>query len=151
MVKFSFSSSDGFTFPELLVAAMLLATAVVGLLLSYTKMIELQELSRNTTIAIEGMKDQVEMIKSTTFGLIPDTYDARTFSVTGLTGVGVTNVTVLEVDFLEIWVTYSWQQKNGRVIGEDQNLNGVLDAGEDANGNGFLDSPAQFVTFVYAQ
>ena len=142
---------EAFTFPELLVAAILLSMAVVGLLLSYTKMIELQELSHNTSIAIEGMIDQMELIKNTNFTDIETTFNAQTFTVTGLTGIGSISVTTLEFDYLEVWMTYSWQQKNGRIIGEDDDLDGVLDVGEDDNANGRLDSPAQFVTYIYAQ
>ena len=36
----------------------------------------------------------------------------------------------------------------GRRIGEDQNCDGVLDAGEDANGNTWIDSPAMVSTRV---
>ena len=34
-------------------------------------------------------------------------------------------------------------------MGEDTNINGVLNAGEDANGNGVLDSPVEMTTYVY--
>lgn len=40
-----------------------------------------------------------------------------------------------------------YREKN-RIIGEDANLNGVLDAGEDDNENGELDSPAHIETVI---
>ncbi len=50
---------------------------------------------------------------------------------------------------LEVVITVCWQQPDGRVFGEDANLNGVLDAGEDINpANGIMDSPAQLRVFL---
>lgn len=57
-------------------------------------------------------------------------------------------------DLIDVYVTVSWREGRGtgRVIGEDANLNGVLDSGEDgtyAGGTtGRLDSPAQLVSKV---
>jgi len=48
----------------------------------------------------------------------------------------------------KIKITCSWQERGGRVIGEDKNLNGQLDTGEDTNGNGELDSPLQIVSYI---
>ena len=48
----------------------------------------------------------------------------------------------------KIKITCSWQEREGRVIGEDKNLNGQLDTGEDTNGNGELDSPLQIVSYI---
>ena len=44
---------------------------------------------------------------------------------------------------LEIVITISWRTRDGRIFGEDTNLNGALDAGEDKNSNGRYDSPVQ--------
>jgi len=35
-----------------------------------------------------------------------------------------------------------------RIIGEDKDLDGILDTGEDSNGNGRLDSPLEIVTLI---
>jgi hypothetical protein len=50
-----------------------------------------------------------------------------------------------ETDLLELTVSVCWKQK-GRVIGEDKDLDGVLDSGEDANGNGMIDSSVELKT-----
>jgi hypothetical protein len=44
-----------------------------------------------------------------------------------------------------VYVTVSFRDSQGRVIGEDTNLNGWEPA-EDRNGNGLADSPVQLVT-----
>jgi len=49
---------------------------------------------------------------------------------------------------LEVILTVSWKQRDGRIIGEDLNLNGILDAGEDANSNGRLDSPSELRSLI---
>ena len=48
----------------------------------------------------------------------------------------------------EAKITASFKLPNGRIIGEDKNLNGILDAGEDLNGNGELDSPVFLKSFI---
>jgi len=50
-------------------------------------------------------------------------------------------------DALNVTVLVSVKAKN-QVVGEDKNLNGVLDSGEDSNGNGRLDSPVSLSTVV---
>jgi hypothetical protein len=44
---------------------------------------------------------------------------------------------------LEIVITVCWHQPNGRMFGEDANLDGNWTIAEDTNGNGQFDSPAQ--------
>jgi hypothetical protein len=48
----------------------------------------------------------------------------------------------------KIRIVACWRNQNGRVIGEDKNLNGTLDAGEDLDGNGLIDSPAVIESYV---
>jgi hypothetical protein len=50
-------------------------------------------------------------------------------------------------DLKRVRLTVSFRSRN-RVIGEDSNLNGILDAGEDSNGNGRLDSPAEVISLI---
>ncbi len=48
-----------------------------------------------------------------------------------------------------VTVTFCWRQSNGRLMGEDSNLNGALNTGEDVNGNGTIDSPVQLIAYIY--
>jgi hypothetical protein len=52
-------------------------------------------------------------------------------------------------DLLEITISVCWRQ-GGRVMGEDTDLDGNLDAGEDKSSplNGIIDSPVELVTRV---
>ena len=53
----------------------------------------------------------------------------------------------LQPNLLNLHVAACWRS-SGRVIGEDKNLNGRLDAGEDANGSGWMDSPVMISTLI---
>ncbi|MCA9400945.1 MAG: prepilin-type N-terminal cleavage/methylation domain-containing protein [Candidatus Omnitrophica bacterium] len=140
------SMESGFTLVELLIATLVLLLAFVGVLVSYLKCMELSELSRNSSIAVEAVKNQMESINNTAFDQIFVTYNNVPFAVNGLNGMGVTYVDNSDPDFFEIRVTVCWRQKNGRIIGEDSNLNGQLNVGEDQNGNNMLDSIVQIST-----
>jgi prepilin-type N-terminal cleavage/methylation domain-containing protein len=144
--------AQGFTLAELMVATLILVIVLVGMLASYVTCMELADLSRNTSTAINIAQAKVEEIKNDTYINIQNDYDPAgngvPFNIVGLTGRGVTYVNATNPDLLRITVTVCWRQKNGRVIGEDTNLSGQLDAGEDRNGNVILDSVAQVITFI---
>jgi len=70
-------------------------------------------------------------------------YASRKIYVTNLDPGTTATTTCL----LKVKAVICWRDKN-RVFGEDQNLNGVLDAGEDINKNGEIDSPCQAETVL---
>ena len=143
---------QGVTLPELLVAVFILAIAFVGTLLTYVKCIELNELSRNATIALAAAKNkmiEIQNIPSNQFDQIIGNYNGVSFTTPNFDGRGVTYVSSTNTDLLKVTVSLCWRQKNGRMLGEDQNLSGTINAGEDLNGNGILDSPIELVTSIY--
>ena len=71
-----------------------------------------------------------------------------TFANANLNGIGVSEVDNTNPGLLMVTMSFSWRQTNNRIIGEDTNFNGQLNAGEDKNGNGVLDSPAQLVSYI---
>ena len=143
-------SISGFTLVEVLMAAMVFIVAFLGILTSYIRCMELSETSKNASMALAAAKSQMETIKNyTVFNDILSTYDNVGFAVNGLTGKGVSYVQEIDTDLLKITVSVSWKQRQGRIIGEDKNLNGQIDAGEDQNSNGQLDSPVELVTYIY--
>jgi len=139
----------GFTLPELLIATVILMLVFVGMLLGYIRGMELSEMSRNSSRAILLAKSRVEQIRNTPFNQLVATYDNTAFSTVGLNGIGVSYVDDADPELFQITVTVCWREKNGRIIGEDSDLDGILDPGEDMNGNGMLDSYAQIVTQLY--
>lgn len=57
-------------------------------------------------------------------------------------------LSMTQPNFLEVVVVISWEGSFGRIIGEDTNLNGVLNSGEDTNGSGLLDSPVSVMDII---
>lgn len=84
---------------------------------------------------------------NSTFLSVADTsgniYACRKIYVTNLDPGTTATTTCL----LRVKAVICWKDKN-RVFGEDQNLNGVLDAGEDINKNGEIDSPCYAETVL---
>jgi prepilin-type N-terminal cleavage/methylation domain-containing protein len=151
------NKSSGFTLAELMVATLILGLVLVGLLGTYVACLDLTELSKNSSIATNIAMAKIEEVRNDTYANIKTDYDStgcgrpscgKPFDITGLMGKGVSYVDNTNPDLLKITVTVCWRQRNGRIIGEDTNLNGQLDAGEDKNGNGMLDSIAQVVTYI---
>lgn len=141
----------GFTLAEMLIAIFVLTLTIAGVLLTFVRCLELAEVSANTNTAMEAVRGRMEMVKESPFSNMEATFDGQTFAVADLNGIGVSYVDPDAADSQLLWITVSvsWQQKNGLIVGEDQNLNGILDPGEDADGNTYLSSPAQLVTAVY--
>ena len=78
-------SNQGFTLAELLVAAMVTVIAFMGILYTYARYLELDELSRNTAVALQASQNKVEAIKNTQFDQIYATYNNQTFTASGIT------------------------------------------------------------------
>ena len=143
------SKTQGFTLAELIVSAGILGVVIAGILVSYMRCMELNEASRNKSLAIKAARDRMEVIKTTPLASLVATYNNVPFDVTGFVGKGISYVTVLDSKNVQVVVSVSWKQKNGRVYGEDKNLNGVLDAGEDKNSDGKLNSPVDITTRIF--
>ncbi len=142
-------NNQGTTLVEIMVASAILILAVSGILTSYLRCMEFTETSRNMSRAVQAAQAQMELIRSTAFINIHSTYNAAGFPVSDLNGYGVSYVNNSAGDLLVVTVSVSWKQKNGRICGEDTNLNGVLDTGEDVNGNGRLDSSVVLIDRIY--
>jgi len=141
--------ANGFTLAELLVSTAILGIVIAGILVSYIRCMELNEVSQNKSIATKAARTQMEVIKMTPFDNLVGTYDNVSFNVAGLNGKGISYVTVVDPKNTRVNVAVSWTQKNGRDYGEDKNLNGVVNAGEDANGNGQLNSPVDVSEIIF--
>ncbi len=141
--------SSGLTLIEVLVAAGVFLVAATGILSSFSQCVELNQMGMRSTIAVQGVKNKVEEIKSSTFANIFTNYNNRTFTIPGLDGIGVIYVDTANTKLVEVKVVFCWRLADGRVAGEDTNLNGILNTGEDKNGNGQLDSYVQVITRIY--
>ena len=148
----------GITLVELLLS-LFIGVVVFGALLSlinYTS--TLSEIARNKVNAMNAARQKIEQFKSDVqinFDNAVTEYTNNTkgpvFTPVGVNGRG--RITLNAVaggggDLFDVTVVICWRQRNNRVIGEDSNLNGQLNAGEDTNGNGALDSPCTLTTAI---
>lgn len=138
----------GFSLVEILLAVAILAFALCGILTMYSTCFVLTATSKNINIATNAAQGLIEEIRSSPFTRIISDYNGLNFIVNAIpSSRGVVYVDDTDPDLLELTISACWKQGN-RIIGEDTDLDGVLDAGEDANGNGIIDSPVELVTRI---
>jgi len=141
-------SKEGFALPEMLLAALITSFALCGILLTYIACMDMVKSSKNVSIATGAAQGLIEEMRSTPFLQIVTAYDRLGFTVNGIpSSRGIVYVDDSNPELLLVTVSVCWRQGN-RVIGEDKNLNGILDAGEDINGNGMIDSTVELATQV---
>ena len=142
-------SKKALSLVELLIAVLILIPLFTMSMETLIRCIDLSDLAKNSSLAVTGFKNRLTTIESTNFSQIFNTYNNTTFTINGLNGIGKTYVDNSNPNHLVVTLSFSWQERNGRVIGEDKNLNGTLNAGEDLNGNGQIDSIVEATTQIY--
>ena len=150
-------NKHAFTLIELMIASVVIAAALLGLLGVFTACLGLNETSQNITLAINEAQEKLEEIRNTNFASIIASHNGP-FALSGLDGRGLvdaTYVTGSNNNLINIRVVICWRQRGERIIGEDDGtgaggiaLDGVLNGSEDADGDNLLDSPAQIVTLM---
>jgi prepilin-type N-terminal cleavage/methylation domain-containing protein len=141
-------SDRGFTLIEIMLVAGILAFVLCAILAAYISCSVLVATSKNLNIATNAALGLMEEIRTSSFTRIYDEYNGLNFILNDIpSSRGVVYVDDTNPELLEVTISVCWRQGN-RIIGEDVNLNGVLDAGEDANGNGIIDSSVQMVTQI---
>jgi len=139
-------SKKGFTLAETLLAACIAAFALCGILLTYIACMNMLKTSKNVSIATGYAQGLIERIRNTSFLQIGNFQ--YTPMVPGLPpSRAIVYADYSNSELLLVTVSVCWQEGT-RIIGEDKNLNGILDPGEDANGNGIIDSTVELVTQV---
>ncbi len=138
---------------EVMVSVAILVVGLTSILASYANTFILADLARNTSLATNAIRSRIEELKDISFDNL-DSFNGTTFNLNGFDDADAQGrIDVSDInsypDLKEIRVVASFRSR-GRVVGEDQNLNGNLDinAGEDLNNNGILDSPVEIVTLI---
>ena len=151
-------SVKAFTLVELLVAVIALAVVLVGLVQVFIRCSVLAELSQNKTVAMSEAQGKLEELRNYNFDNIAADYAyggaLNPFTLDQLNGTGVIYIDSSTADILEIEIVISWENKYGRIIGEDDDLDGVLDTGspsEDDNGDGKLSSIVTLISRIAAR
>ncbi len=146
--------SSGFTLLEIVITAGTTLIAILGSIQLFTYCMWQSENVTNINAAMHDVEAKVEEIRATPFTDIITKFGPsgglayRTFTPTYMAGLGVIYLTPVKADLLQVEVAVSWQERGKYVVGEDRNLNGVLDGDEDLDGNGRISSPASLVTLV---
>lgn len=136
---------------EVLLAVSILAFVLCGLLSTYISLFYLGDISRQVVLVTNAMQAKLEEIKNASFDSLP-ALNGTTFTIPGFANnnaigqVQISNTAL--ADLREARVVVSFRSKGLRVIGEDTNINGVLDTGEDSNNNGRLDSSMELITLI---
>ncbi|MDP8259733.1 MAG: hypothetical protein P9L96_01810 [Candidatus Gygaella obscura] len=150
-MKEKIDKRSAFTLVEFLIAMVIMTAAIFSLLAAHFSIIVLNETSRNVTLATQESQAKLEELKNIAFDALSvydDTsFDVFNFASNDAKGHIDVDSTVYN-DLMRVHISVSWKQRTDRVVGEDMNLNGMLDTGEDKNGNGELNSPADLITFI---
>lgn len=141
----------GFSLIEVLFTVAILSFALSGLLAMYINLFLSGDINRQMTLATNAALGKIEEIRNTDFDDLPSLngsgFGIPGFSATDAVGrIEVSNTAY--TDLRQARVIVCFRQRGQRIIGEDSNLNAVLDSGEDANADGFLNSPVEAATLI---
>ncbi len=147
----------GFTLAEIMIATIVLVVALVSTLGLLNHSLSLPENAGDSTIAMHEAEAKMEEICLDDYLTIRAAYTnggallETPFVISGLNGMGAIYAKELAGatdGLMRIKVVVCYQEKN-RLVGEDLDLDGILDQGEDTMlTNGELDSPCQLETVV---
>lgn len=147
------NNEKGMGLLELMIVIGILSVAILGMLQLFIFTSTGATLGNNKTLAIAEAQGKIDEIRNYEFEDISTDYAnggtmGDTFSLSLITGMGKIYIDDSNDQLLTVEVVVSWEDKFGRIIGEDTDLDGALDAGEDANGNGKLDSIVEMSTQI---
>lgn len=158
----------GFTLVEVLLCMALLTGLFVGGMNVYIYCFNMHETSRNSIIALNEARSQIESIKnlladlnnpeySNNFLSIVPNYNGQTAALTSMDGIMRTEASYVDEahigkKLILLRVVVAWRQKGGRIIGEAKDApppGAVLGlVFSDLDGDGKIESPVELVTAV---
>ena len=164
----------GFSFIDVSLSMVVFLLAMVSLLVELVATVQLNESYRAQRLAWVAAIDQMEQLTKAAYSdyqTFLDTHrvvNGTTFTVTGLNPndtMGVIRLCTATLslngdhantlcasapssddDVVVAYVTVCFRDSRSHVIGEDLDLDGILDAGEDQDGDSLIDSPVQLAT-----
>lgn len=146
-------NEQGLTMVELMIVVMILVFVVTGMVQTFLYSSTIADIARNKTLAVTDASSKLEQIRNHPFDDITTDYvsggtPGDLFDLTTLTGKGKIYIDTTDPELLVVKVVVCWQNKYNRILGEDLDFDGVLDAGEDVDGDGEISSPLELVTYV---
>jgi len=141
-------AKEGFTLVELAIGIAVFAIAACGVLPLYIYTSSIAESAGEVISVMNMAKAELENnILTANFDNL-SSYSVLSNNLHGeSTACEVVNYGG-NADLKQVVIAISYRNKSGRVVGEDQNLNGQLDAGEDTNLDARLSSPCQIFTVI---
>ena len=141
-------NNKAMTMTELLAAVLLILPLSAGVMLTIVNCMQYADTAVNYRQALAAAQNRMIQMENTPFNQVLNTFNSSSYTYGPLNGRGMGISYVIEVNpgLLQITSVFCWRDKNGRVYGEDLNLNGALDTGEDANLNDRIDSIASLTT-----
>jgi len=144
--------SRAFTLLELALAIAIFVIAACGILSLFISSATVAESAGNVTRAINLAREELEnnirqanFANLASYSLLPPNIPNDMSLVCYVQNHPTLN------DLRQVTIVVSYRGKSRRVMGEDENLNGVLDGGEDTDGNGRLSSLCEISTFIPRQ
>lgn len=111
-------NKKGFTLIEVLIATVIMVSALGALVYGLSQCTGLTETVRNQDIALNAIQEKLEEIANSDLSQIMD-YDGQTFDITGLTPDSAGSVTIAQVGSSELYdvtVTVTWEQRGPRTM-----------------------------------
>lgn len=150
------NGKKGFTLLEVLITAGILVVVIGGLIRLFIHCSVLSESTGNMALAMADAQTVMEEIRGHDYSLITTDYASggtpgNTFNVSIGTGMGkgVIYLDSSNADLLQITVVVCWKNnRDERIVGEDLDLDGTLDAGEDTSGDGQFTSPVKIISLI---
>ena len=142
---------SGFSMVELMVVVGILSFVIVSMVGLFIYSSAFATMSGNMTNAVGEAQNKLEEIRNYDFDWIASKYNtspSNVFDLTQLTGKGCIYVDSSNANLLIVEVDVSWKNKSNRTVGEDIDVDGIIDAGEDVNANGKLDSKVKLITMI---
>ena len=143
--------NSGFTMVEVLIVAGILGFSITGMILLFNYTNVTTELAAKKSWAVNNAQNKIEEMRNYTYDQIATDYGTdpgNKFSISSINGMGRIYIDSSNAELLTVDVVVCWLDKYSRVVGEDTNRNGQLDAGEDTDGDGLIDSTVHLTTMI---
>jgi prepilin-type N-terminal cleavage/methylation domain-containing protein len=147
------ATQRGVSLAEVMVCVLIFGFVAVGLFRLFIYCSSQADLSRNLTLAVAEAQNQLETLRTYPYNqIVADYADGASpgdeFNLTQLTGKGTITIDASNPKMLIARIAVCWRNQNGRVIGEDLNLDGDLVTAEDVNADGKMDSLVVIESYI---
>jgi prepilin-type N-terminal cleavage/methylation domain-containing protein len=110
-----------FTLPEVLIAVMILAIALVGMMRLFIYCSALAKTSKGITLALAEAQNKLEEVRNHPYALISADYASGgtpgdTFTLSQVSGTGAIAIDNSNPLLLDIDIVVTWQDDNGRTL-----------------------------------